>query len=189
MHIRILTEKDWKIWKQLRLEALEDSPESFESSYEEEVSWHDLDFQNTLRKNDIFGVFVDDLLVSGAGFYSLDILKAKHRGVMWGMYTQPAYRGKGIGGALIETIKEHAKSRVTHLHLNCVATNLGAVALYEKQGFIIYGTIPCALEIGDLFFDEHIMVLDLTKESISEEYHAARQTRASAGIQETTRLF
>lgn len=36
--IKQLIAEDWKIWKELRLEALKDLPESFGSSYEEEVN-------------------------------------------------------------------------------------------------------------------------------------------------------
>lgn len=159
--IKQLTAEDWKIWKELRLEALKNSPESFGSSYEEESNWHDLDFQNSLTKSDIFGVFVDDSLVSCAGFYCLTLAKTKHRGVIWGMYTRPEYRGQGIAGALIQTIIRHAKSHVAQLHLTCVTSNLGAVAFYREHGFKTYGTEPRALKIRDTFFDEHLMMLEL----------------------------
>ena len=82
MKIRMLTQEDWQLWKLFRLKALKNSPESFGSSYEEEVNWPDLDFQNSLIKSDIFGVFVDSSLVSCVGFYSLNTAKTKHRGVI-----------------------------------------------------------------------------------------------------------
>ncbi len=163
MNIRMLTQEDWQPWKLLRLEALKNAPESFGSSYEEELNWSDLDFQNSLNKSDIFGVFVDNSLVSCAGFYSLNSAKTKHRGVIWGMYTRPECKGQGIASALIQTIINHAKSLVTQLHLTCVTSNIGAVAFYQKHGFKIYGTEPRALKMGDAFFDEHLMILDLTQ--------------------------
>ena len=165
MKIRILKQEDWKIWKSFRLEALKNSPENFGSSYEEELNWSDLDFQSALTKSDIFGAFIDNSLASCAGFYSLNSVKTKHRGFIWGMYTQPEYRGQGIASALIQTIINYANSRVTQLHLTCVTGNLGGVALYQKHGFKIYGTEPNALKIGDTFFDEYLMILDLTGES------------------------
>ncbi len=48
------------------------------------------------------------------------------------MYTRSEYRGQGIAGALIQTIINYANSRVTQLHLTCVTSNLGAVALYQE---------------------------------------------------------
>jgi ribosomal protein S18 acetylase RimI-like enzyme len=159
--ITILTQKDWEIWKQFRLDALKNSPENFGSSYEEELNWPDSDFQNELIKSDIFGAFIDDSLVCCAGFYILDSLKTKHRGIIWGMYTKPEYRHQGVASTLIQTIINHSMSRVSQLHLTCVTSNLGAVAFYQKQGFKIYGTEPRALKIGDAFFDEHLMLLEL----------------------------
>lgn len=159
--IKQLGADDWHIWKNFRLEALKNSPESFGSSYEEELNWTNSDFQNSLTKSDIFGVFVDNSLISCAGFYSLNSAKTKHRGVIWGMYTRPECRGQGIASALIQTIINHAKSRVDQLHLTCVTSNLGAVAFYQKQGFKIYGEEPNSLKIENQYFNEYMMVLVL----------------------------
>ena len=162
MKIRLLTLDDWKTWKQLRLEALQNSPMGFGSSYEEELKWPDLNFQQELKKSDIFGAFIDNTLIGCAGFYSLNLLKTKHRGVIWGMYTSPEYRGQGVASALIEAIIVHAKSCVSQLHLTCVTSNLDAMTFYQKHGFKIYGTEPRPLKIGGSFFDEYLMILDLT---------------------------
>ncbi len=161
MKIRKLIQDDWKIWKSFRLEALKNSSENFGSSFEEESRWPDCDFQNSLAKTDIFGVFINHSLISCGGFYSLNSAKTKHRGIIWGMYTLPEYRGKGIASTLIKTIINHAKSHVIQVHLTCVTSNLSAVAFYQKQGFKIYGTEPRALKIGDAFLDEYLMVLDI----------------------------
>jgi len=56
-----------------------------------------------------------------------------------------------------------AKSKVLQLHLTCVTSNQGAIQFYQKHGFKIYGTEPRALKIGNIFFDEHLMVLDLSE--------------------------
>lgn len=162
MNIRILTQEDWSIWKQFRLEALKNSPESFGSSYEEELNWSDSEFQDTLNKNTVFGAFVNHTLIACAAFYNMHSLKTKHRGFIWGMYAKPEYRRKGVATALIQTVITYASSRVTQLHITCVTNNLDALALYKKHGFKVYGTEPRALKIGDSFFDEHLMILDIT---------------------------
>lgn len=162
MKIRLLSRDDWLSWKSIRLEALKTSPESFSSSYEEEANWPHLKFQNHLTQSDIFGAFVENDIVSCASFYHLATTKTKHRGVIWGMYTRPEYRGQGIATAVMQTLIKHTKSQVTQLHLTCVTSNLHAVTFYQKLGFQIYGTEPRALKILDKFFDEHLMLLDLT---------------------------
>ncbi len=164
--IKKLRPEDFEIWKSVRLEALKNSPESFASSYEEESSGSDSDFKKNLIQSDVFGVFIGYSLVACAGFYSLNSLKTKHRGVIWGLYTQLEYRGQGIASALIQTIIHHARSRVIQLHLTCVTSNLAAVAFYQKQGFSIYGREDRSLKVAETFFDEYLMILDLTKESI-----------------------
>lgn len=135
MKIRQLFDADWNIWKEIRLEALANSPESFGSSYDEEALMSDTDFQNGLSKGYVLGAFVDDLLVSCAGFYKLNSLKTKHRGVLWGMYTRLEYRGKGIATALIQTLIQHAKTCVTQLHLTCVTSNFVAALFIKSKGF------------------------------------------------------
>ena len=159
--IKQLGADDWQIWKNFRLEALKNSPESFGSSYEEELNWTNSDFQNSLTKSDVFGVFVDKELVSCAGFYSLNSVKTKHRGVIWGMYTKAEYRGQGIASALIKIVINHAKLLVTQLHLTCVTSNTGAIALYQKHGFKIYGEEANSLKIENQCFNEYMMVLVL----------------------------
>ena len=58
MEIKLLTKKDDGAYKKIRLEALQNSPEFFGSSYEEEVLFSAKDF----RKNGehIFGAFIND---------------------------------------------------------------------------------------------------------------------------------
>jgi ribosomal protein S18 acetylase RimI-like enzyme len=160
--IRYLKEKDWETWKAFRLEALQNNPESFSSSYEDEVTWPDSMFQDSLTKNHIFGVFVHDVLVAGGGFYALTASKTKHRGVVWGVYTQPAYRGKGYARLLLKEIIADAKKHVSQLHLSCITTNAPAITLYKQLGFRIYAQEPKSLKVGDQFFDDYLMVLDIT---------------------------
>lgn len=161
MKIRSLTAEDWETWKQFRLEALKNSPESFGSSFEEELHWQDSEFQDRINKNNIFGAFIDGILAASAGFYSLKAQKTKHRGVIWGIYTKPEYREQGLASVLMQAIITFAKAQVIQLHLSCATNNLSAIKFYNKHGFKIYGTEPRALKIDDTFFDEHLMILEI----------------------------
>jgi hypothetical protein len=69
MNIKILVPEDWEIWKEFRLDALKNSPESFGSSYAEESKWSDKDFQTNISKNTLFCLFIDSAIVASAGFY------------------------------------------------------------------------------------------------------------------------
>lgn len=160
MKIRLLTEKDWQIWRSLRLEALQNSPETLASSYEEAENFSQEEWEDKLTKSDIFGAFIDNKLIAAVGFRRLNRLKTMHRGDLFAMYVTPEYRGQGIASQLIDVIINHAKSRVIQLHLSCVTNNESAVKLYQKHGFKIYGTEPRSLKIDDDFFDEYLMLLE-----------------------------
>ncbi|KJV55588.1 acetyltransferase family protein [Orientia chuto str. Dubai] len=73
------------------------------------------------------------------------------------MYAKEEYRGQGIASALIQKVINHARSRVTQLHLTCVTKNIEAVAFYQKHGFKIYGEEPNALKIDTQYFHEYMM--------------------------------
>ena len=98
--IRPLDPSDAQAFQRLRLEGLENSPEAFASSYEEEVS---LSIETVSARipssgpNAIFGAFADGDLVGVAGFAVHDRMKARHKGVMWGVYVKPEWRGQKVG--------------------------------------------------------------------------------------------
>lgn len=162
MDIKLLTKNEWLSWKNIRLEALKNTPEAFGSSFEEESNLLDKDFQQTFIKNNVFGAFKNDELIGCAAFSCLHTLKTKHRGILWGMYIKPEYRGEGVADNLLNTVILFAKSKVIQLHLTCVANNNHAVKFYQRNGFEICGTVPRALKIDTQYYDELLMVLMLS---------------------------
>lgn len=158
--IRLLaTEADWLAFQALRLSALQTHPEAFGSSYEEESIMSINGFKEGYKKCAIFGAFIADSLVGCAGFFIQSPIKMRHRGVLFSMYVEPAFRNQGIANSLVKAVVEHAKKTVLQLHTTVVTTNKSALRLYEKNGFVIYGTEPNSLKINDYFYDEHLMVL------------------------------
>jgi len=160
MNIRPLIQKDWQAFKALRLDALLKYPEAFGSSFEEESQLSFEAFQSRFNSCDLVGAFVDNELVGCAGFFIYSSEKKSHRGCLFSIYTQSTHRNRGAADALIKSLIEHAKKRVIQLHLTVVTTNHGAIRLYQKNGFTIYGTEPRSLKIGDRYYDEHLMVLN-----------------------------
>lgn len=58
--------------------------------------------------------------------------------LMDGVVVDPAWRGGGIGGGLLEAMAEHARRSGAHaLRLDVVDTNARAKALYERRGFVV----------------------------------------------------
>lgn len=157
-----MTSPDAEALRALRLEALATSPEAFASSYEEEsehpVEW----FRSRIPANGpnvIYGAFRDGDLVGMAGFAVSDRAKSRHKGVMWGVFVRPEWRGRGLGKALVRRVVEHAAGHVMVLQAAVVTTNDGARRVYHQLGFVPYGIERKALRVGGTFYDEELLAL------------------------------
>ena len=77
-----------------------------------------------------------------------------------GYVVAPAARGQGIASAMCEHSQREAASfgfRAMQFNL-VVATNVGAVRLWQRLGFAIVGTLPGAFRHSRLgFIDAHVM--------------------------------
>lgn len=52
------------------------------------------------------------------------------------MYVEPEHRGKGVGGKILDALKEWSRSRnITEMVLEVYDENLPAIRAYEKAGF------------------------------------------------------
>jgi len=161
--IRRLQPDDAESYRAIRLEGLEHHPEAFGASFEDEAA-QSLDwFAERLRSRGVFGAFRDGELVGVAGFYPYAGAKARHKGVLWGMYVRPSARGTGAARALVERVVEQARQHVELLHLTVVRTNDRARRLYARTGFTEYGVETHSLKVGDQYFDEVLMVRDVTR--------------------------
>ena len=112
MEIRLLREPDTQEFWDLRLRALQEEPEAFAATFEEEVTKTVETVANRFREvwsseeNFILGAFTNGKLVGCVGFYREQRVKLRHKGNLWGMYVVPDARRKGVGRLLMEAIIE-----------------------------------------------------------------------------------
>ncbi|MBZ5203293.1 GNAT family N-acetyltransferase, partial [Planomicrobium chinense] len=57
------------------------------------------------------------------------------------MWTDPAYRGRGLGGVVLEMVVEDARRRGLVPHLFVMQDNPSAARLYERHGFVRSGLV------------------------------------------------
>ncbi len=157
--IRRLGPADAAVYRDLRLEALQEAPTAFGSSYETESKQTVADFEGWMARSYIAGAWLGDVLVGTAAFRRLDGVKTAHRGNLWGVYVRPEARSRGIARALISDVLAFAQTQVEQLHLCVVTDNATARRLYEALGFTPYGTEPRSLFVAGRYHDEHLMVL------------------------------
>jgi len=156
--IRRLGPPDAEAFRSIRLEALQNAPEAFGSTFEKKSAEPLQFFEDRLTRNAIFGGFFGDHLVGVAGFYVLEAPKLRHKGVLWGMYVVPEGRGSGLAAALVETLLAHAGKEVEQVQLTVVVSNPQARRFYQRMGFVEYGLEEKALKYKGAYFDEVLMV-------------------------------
>jgi ribosomal protein S18 acetylase RimI-like enzyme len=88
-------------------------------------------------------------------------VKERHKGHIYGVYLSGAYRGRGLGramiGVLLRVVRENAA--VEQILLAVSPTQEAALCLYSEFGFEVYGIEPRALKVGSEYVDEHYMIL------------------------------
>lgn len=72
------------------------------------------------------------------------------------------WRGRGVGSALMRGLEAWARrTGVRKLQLHVRAGNRGAIALYERLGYVREGVLRAQVADGAGFEDEWVMALDL----------------------------
>ncbi|SES30460.1 GNAT family N-acetyltransferase [Psychrobacillus sp. OK032] len=167
MEIKLLTPNYASAYWELRLEALQQSPEAFGTSYEEAIQrTNPIErVENNLRTegNYTFGAFQQDKLVGMVTLSQESYLKMKHRANIFAMYVSPEARGLGAGKALLMEAINKARTieEIEKVNLSVVSTNEKAKNLYTQLGFEVFGVEEKALKVADTYYDEDHMTLIL----------------------------
>lgn len=164
--IRKLGPADAAAFQSLRLQALREDPVAFASSYEDERHTSMEMVADRLLPTDdraIVGAFENDLLVGLAAWHREELRKLHHKGFVWGVFVRDAHRGRGLGRKLLEAVIALARRAdgIVMLNLTAYADNVGAIALYESLGFVVYGREPAAICVDGVLHDDIHMALRL----------------------------
>lgn len=184
IEIRRLGVDDAAAFSALRREVTQDNPVPMGLTFEEELTRTLEDFQKQLTApfpNAMFGGFVDNELaataaVSRAGQFP----SSHHKMVMWGVFTSPRYRRRGLSSQVVAAALQHAfHNGVQRVNLQVYMPNEPAIALYKAIGFVEYGTESDAVFLHGQYHDGVHMAL--VKERHNKSAQHGRPS-ASAGL-------
>jgi len=152
----------WQDYKNLRIEAVIDSPQSFTSTVDETHAEPDTAWQSKI-KNMFFAVTDDGQLAGMAGCVCDEKEKLAHIGHVVSVYVHPEYRRQGIGRQLLMAIIEYSQGNpsIKKLELGVITTETAAYALYTSVGFKKVGELSMASWANNRFYDEYLMEMVL----------------------------
>lgn len=165
--VRELQSSDLEAYKALRDHALAHNEDMFTSDAATEAKRTAQSYAARLGGDNTqaftLAAFRGDRLVGAVTCEHDARVKVQHIGHVTGMMVHNEEQGRGVGRALIASLIERASADagLHQLTLNVTAGNDVAERLYERSGFVRYGTLPRAIRVGGAFFDKHHMVLNL----------------------------
>ena len=163
--IRKLTAADAVAYRQVRLDALRLHPEAFSSAYEDEVQLIETQIVERLTTPTVtvFGAFAETgELVGLVGLRLNRGAKVSHKADLISMFVDAAHRGSGVSRRLVEAVIADARDAgAVVLQLFVTAGNAPAQRMYRDMGFTPYGVERRALKVGERFYDQELMALDL----------------------------
>src|SRR5271154_2017520 len=165
MEVRVLTQADAEPFRKLRRERLDDFPRAFGESIAEceslSVSAAVARLGSLSGDNFVVGAFETGELAGMAGFARNLREKSNHKGLIWGVYVRPAFRGQSVARALFEVLLERARSQpgLEQILLTVAVEQTAARRLYRSLGFKVFGHERHALKVDGAYVDEDHMVL------------------------------
>jgi ribosomal protein S18 acetylase RimI-like enzyme len=158
VRLRVLTTNDWPLWREVRLAALRDAPQAFKSRLQDWHSGGEELWRARLKMPDAYNIVA--LLDGRAGAMASGLPGDSGAYELRSVWVSPRTRGRGIGDQLIAAVETWARqSGATTLKLAVIPGNEPAIALYQRNGFVVTG------ELGDLLPDgvtrERVMVKTL----------------------------
>lgn len=157
IELRRLSPAEAPLFREIRLEGLDQDPDAFSGTFESESTQPLSFFAQRLAGSAVFGAFRGPDLLGIAGFVVQQGPKHGHKGTLFGMYVRSAARGAGIGRRLVQAVIDYALTRVELIELRVVSDNRAARRLYARLGFEEYGVEKRAAKYQGRYHDDVLM--------------------------------
>ncbi|MFD4642443.1 GNAT family N-acetyltransferase [Lentzea sp. NPDC058436] len=131
MQIHQVAPDEWRLWRDIRLEALSSDPEEFGSTLAVEQEYDETEWRERAAEG-LKVVALDDEPVA------LVAATAKPEGLyLYSMWVRPSHRGRGLGEGLLKAVLEWAVEEGWKVvRLRVWVDNLPARRLYKRLGFV-----------------------------------------------------
>ncbi len=161
--LRAAQTAEWPEFKRLRLLALQQHPSFFGSDYTQSAAEPDSHWQERMAnlhpaKQQIFVATHNAAFVAMVGIRRYTDPKSSHQADIWGVYTDPAWRGYGLSRQLLAMAEAWAwEQSAIIIRLMVNVANTSAIQLYNRCGYSVYGVEPMAIYYEGVYHDELLM--------------------------------
>ena len=134
--VRAAAMEDWRVLRDIRLDALRDAPNAFGSTYAEQAASVEGDWRRRISRGGTFFAYIPE--VNGTEPAGLVGGFQEEPGTveLVSLWVRPQARGLGVGEALVAAVIDWARARnATSVHLWLTETNQHARMLYQRCGF------------------------------------------------------
>jgi GNAT superfamily N-acetyltransferase len=143
VRIRELVPDDWRTFRDLRLAALEESPDAFASTSARERAFSEEVWRDRLSASATKTSFVAECDAELAGLVHVQLdAERPERAWLMAMWVSPRARRRHVGRTLVDAVRAWARARgARELVLQVIAGNSAAEALYHSTGFVASGEL------------------------------------------------
>ncbi len=150
--LRRVTTDDWALLRDVRLRALADAPDAFGSTLAQARETTDDGWRQRAANGGLTLIALDDgAPVAMGGALAWD---DRPTAFVWGMWTDPAARGRGVGAQLLDALVAWCRASYDEVRLHVTEGNDGARRLYTSRGFEPTGTWEPLREGSSLQIEE-----------------------------------
>lgn len=135
--IKRVTAKEWQVYREIRLEALQKSPEAFGSNYDDNLLIPDDEWQKRVLRFSTDNTACSLIAYSDEKPIGMVTYINDKEPSMFQMWVNPSFRKQSIGENLVLHLQYWVqKSGQDHMVCSVFKNNVSALNLYLKLGFV-----------------------------------------------------
>ncbi|MEV8517274.1 GNAT family N-acetyltransferase [Dactylosporangium sp. NPDC051484] len=145
--VRRIRASEWRQYRELRIEALQDSPLAFVEQYQESLAQPDQFWQGRVERSatgtassTFVAVHAGRFVAKASCFVESDVSEYVSAHIV-GVYVTPRFRAQGVADALMAAVIRWAQEEphADRIRLFVIETNDRAAAFYRRIGFVPTG--------------------------------------------------
>ncbi len=148
LQCRMLKPEDAELFRSVRLEALKEAPNDFESSFESESQMLLPELQQLMQQHAIVGGLLAGQLKGFAIIDAVRLPRLAHRARLSSVYVTRDVRGTGAAESMLNWMLKEFTRYFSLYRLGVREDNERAIAFFKKVGFEPIGVEPQALFLG-----------------------------------------